>query len=89
MGSAVFGPHPEFRMTPITVFQTKIVALFGLGGSGLATAQALKAGGADVRAWDDSADSRVRAQAAGITIQDLREADWSGFSALVLSPGVP
>ncbi|WP_342108985.1 UDP-N-acetylmuramoyl-L-alanine--D-glutamate ligase [Methylobacterium sp. SI9] len=76
-------------MTPITVFQTKIVALFGLGGSGLATAQALKAGGADVRAWDDSADSRVRAQAAGITIQDLREADWSGFSALVLSPGVP
>jgi UDP-N-acetylmuramoylalanine--D-glutamate ligase len=76
-------------MTPVTVFQDKTVALFGLGGSGLATAQALKAGGADVRAWDDSAASRTRAQEAGITVQDLGEADWSGFSALVLSPGVP
>ena len=76
-------------MTPITTFADRTIALFGLGGSGLATAQALKAGGADVRAWDDSADSRVRAQTAGITIQDLREADWPNFSALVLSPGVP
>ncbi|SDO08337.1 UDP-N-acetylmuramoylalanine--D-glutamate ligase [Methylobacterium phyllostachyos] len=76
-------------MTPITTFADRKVALFGLGGSGLATAQALKAGGADVRAWDDSDDSRVRAQEAGITIQDLRETDWSDFTALVLSPGVP
>ena len=76
-------------MTPVTVFQEKTVALFGLGGSGLATALALKAGGADVRAWDDNADSRVRAQDAGIGIENLRESDWSGLSALVLSPGVP
>ncbi|MCJ2071845.1 UDP-N-acetylmuramoyl-L-alanine--D-glutamate ligase [Methylobacterium sp. J-030] len=76
-------------MTPVTVFQDKTVALFGLGGSGLATALALKAGGAEVRAWDDSADSRVRAQEAGVGIEDLRQSDWSGFSALVLSPGVP
>ncbi|MBE7203514.1 MAG: UDP-N-acetylmuramoyl-L-alanine--D-glutamate ligase, partial [Parafilimonas terrae] len=76
-------------MTPVTVFQDKTIALFGLGGSGLATAQALKAGGADVRSWDDNADSRARAEAAGIAIQNLAEADWSGFAALVLSPGVP
>ncbi|MCJ2018527.1 UDP-N-acetylmuramoyl-L-alanine--D-glutamate ligase [Methylobacterium sp. E-065] len=76
-------------MTPVTVFQEKTVALFGLGGSGLATALALKAGGADVRAWDDNADSRVRAQDAGIGIENLRVSDWSGLSALVLSPGVP
>jgi UDP-N-acetylmuramoylalanine--D-glutamate ligase len=76
-------------MTPVTVFQDKIVALFGLGGSGLATAQALKAGGAGVRAWDDNADSLARAEAAGIETQDLRTADWADFAALVLSPGVP
>ena len=33
-------------MTPVTYFAGKTVALFGLGGSGLATALALKAGGA-------------------------------------------
>ncbi|MCJ2054320.1 UDP-N-acetylmuramoyl-L-alanine--D-glutamate ligase [Methylobacterium sp. J-070] len=76
-------------MTPVTVFKDKSVALFGLGGSGLATALALRAGGAGVRAWDDNADSRARAQEAGIETQDLRAADWSGFAALVLSPGVP
>ncbi|MCJ2138915.1 UDP-N-acetylmuramoyl-L-alanine--D-glutamate ligase [Methylobacterium sp. E-066] len=76
-------------MTPVTVFAGQKVALFGLGGSGLATANALKAGGAEVVAWDDNADSVARAQDAGIGTQDLREADWSGVIALVLSPGVP
>ena len=37
-------------MTPVTVFAGRKVALFGLGGSGLATARALKAGGAEVAA---------------------------------------
>ncbi|MHB2209015.1 UDP-N-acetylmuramoyl-L-alanine--D-glutamate ligase [Methylobacterium sp. CM6257] len=76
-------------MTPITTFADRTVALFGLGGSGLATALALKAGGAGVQAWDDNADSLGRAREAGIETQDLREADWSGFAALLLSPGVP
>ena len=35
-------------MIPVTVFSGKKVALFGLGGSGLASASALLAGGADV-----------------------------------------
>ena len=76
-------------MTPITTFADRTVALFGLGGSGLATALALKAGGAGVVAWDDNAEASPAAEAAGIATQDLREADWSGFAALVLSPGVP
>ena len=50
------------------------VALFGLGGSGLATAQALKAGGADVVAWDDNAASVDKARAADIAVADLRDA---------------
>ncbi|GAB6841186.1 UDP-N-acetylmuramoylalanine--D-glutamate ligase [Methylorubrum rhodinum] len=76
-------------MTPATTFAGRKIALFGLGGSGLATVRSLLAGGADVLAWDDNAASRDRARDQGITVADLREADWSGFSALVLAPGVP
>lgn len=76
-------------MTPVTVFAGRKVALFGLGGSGLATARALVAGGAEVAAWDDSEKSRDKAAAEGIAIVDLASADWSGFAALVLAPGVP
>jgi UDP-N-acetylmuramoylalanine--D-glutamate ligase len=76
-------------MTPVTVFAGRKVALFGLGGSGLATARALLAGGAQVAAWDDKAESRDKAAAEGIAIVDLAEADWSGFASFVLSPGVP
>src|SRR5690606_14655242 len=67
----------------------KRVALFGLGGSGMATALALKAGGADVLAWDDNPDSVANAAGEGIQTGDLRSADWSGFASFVLSPGVP
>jgi UDP-N-acetylmuramoylalanine--D-glutamate ligase len=76
-------------MTPISVFTGRRVALFGLGGSGLVTARALQAGGAEVAAFDDSSTSRDKAAAEGIPIVDLAAADWSGFAALVLAPGVP
>lgn len=76
-------------MIPLTSFSGKKVALFGLGGSGMATVRALIAGGADVTVWDD-AEPRVEAAVeAGFAAEDLREADWSGFEALVLAPGVP
>ena len=76
-------------MTPLTSFAGKNVALFGLGGSGLVTAQALLAGGAQVAAWDDGAAARDKALVAGLDLVDLREVDWAQFSAFVLSPGVP
>ncbi|MDB5559184.1 MAG: UDP-N-acetylmuramoyl-L-alanine--D-glutamate ligase [Enterovirga sp.] len=76
-------------MTPVTCMAGRKLALFGLGGSGIATALALKAGGADVLAFDDNPKSIEKAQAAGLTTADLRDADWSSFSALVLAPGVP
>ena len=76
-------------MIPVTTFKGKTVALFGLGGSGLATALALSAGGADVIAWDDSAASVENASSAGIRTGDLRNLDWQAVDALVLSPGVP
>ena len=73
-------------MTPVSTFAGRRVALFGLGGSGLATARALIAGGAEVAAWDDGEASRAKAD---FGLVDLREADWSRFDALLLSPGVP
>lgn len=76
-------------MIPVTTFAGKKVAVFGLGGSGLASASALLAGGADVIAFDDDAGSVAKANAAGIPTADLRRADWSRIAALVLAPGVP
>jgi UDP-N-acetylmuramoylalanine--D-glutamate ligase len=76
-------------MIAVTTLKDKQVALFGLGGSGLATAQALVAGGARVTAWDDNPESVAKAVSEGIGTGDLRQADWSAFSAFILSPGVP
>jgi UDP-N-acetylmuramoylalanine--D-glutamate ligase len=76
-------------MTPSTVFAGREVALFGLGGSGIATALSLRAGGASVIAWDDKPASVEAARDHGIETADLAQADWSRLAALVLSPGVP
>lgn len=76
-------------MIPITSFAGKRVAIFGLGSSGLASANALLAGGADVVAWDDNAETIAKAHAAGVPTTDLNGLDWSTISALVLAPGVP
>jgi UDP-N-acetylmuramoylalanine--D-glutamate ligase len=76
-------------MTPVETFSGKNVALFGLGGSGMATAEALKAGGARVIVWDDGAAAVEKAKAAGFETMNLRELDWHQVSALILSPGVP
>jgi UDP-N-acetylmuramoylalanine--D-glutamate ligase len=74
---------------PVSAFAGKKVAVFGLGGSGLVSASALLAGGADVVASDDDAQSVAKANAAGIPTADLRDVDWSRIAALVLAPGVP
>ena len=76
-------------MIPAAGFQGRRVAVFGLGRSGITAARALKAGGAEPILWDDSVSSRMQAQAEGFVVQDLTVADWSGFAALVLSPGAP
>ncbi|MCP1199704.1 UDP-N-acetylmuramoyl-L-alanine--D-glutamate ligase [Notoacmeibacter sp. MSK16QG-6] len=76
-------------MIPVRSFSGKRVALFGLGGSGVATAKALLAGGAELTAFDDSPDSIEKARQEGVPTGDLRELDWTGLAALVLAPGVP
>ncbi|HWX61434.1 UDP-N-acetylmuramoyl-L-alanine--D-glutamate ligase [Bradyrhizobium sp.] len=76
-------------MIPATSFAGKTVAVFGLGGSGLASCHALKAGGAEVVAGDDGVESLAEAEKAGFTTADLRRVSWANFAALVLAPGIP
>jgi UDP-N-acetylmuramoylalanine--D-glutamate ligase len=76
-------------MIPVTSFAGRTVAVFGLGGSGLASCYALKAGGAQVIAGDDGADRLAEAAKAGFVTADLRKEKWSRFAALVLTPGAP
>jgi UDP-N-acetylmuramoylalanine--D-glutamate ligase len=76
-------------MIPVSTLAGRTVAVFGLGGSGLATCAALSAGGARVIAFDDNPASVAKAAAAGHETADLRHVDWSSLAALVLTPGVP
>ena len=75
-------------MIVVDDFAGQRVAVLGLARSGIATARALTAGGADVLAWDDKAAAR-NAVAGEIPLADLAAADWRDIAALVLSPGIP
>ncbi|WP_461306821.1 UDP-N-acetylmuramoyl-L-alanine--D-glutamate ligase, partial [Albidovulum sp.] len=58
--------------------------------SGLAAARALAAGGATALAWDDAAEARAGAEAAGFVPADLtRPGIWADVALLVVSPGIP
>ena len=67
----------------------RTLAVLGLGKSGLVAAKALKASGATVWAWDDSAAQRATLAGDGIEPVDPATADWTRIDALVLSPGIP
>ena len=76
-------------MIPVRGFEGRTVAVFGLARTGLTAAHALMAGGAMVAVWDENPAARAVAEAEGLPLVDLSTADWSGFAALMLSPGVP
>ena len=71
---------------PSTLFTGKKFAVVGLGQNGRPAAEALRAMGADVTAWDDS--ETARAAAVDLTPRDPREGAFD-FDAIVLSPGIP
>ena len=58
-------------MIPVKGYKGQKVAVLGLGRSGLATAAALRAGGAEPLLWDDSPEARGKAEAEGFTLTDL------------------
>ncbi len=70
-------------------YKGKTIAVFGLGRSGITAALSLQAGGAKVLAWDDNDGTRTKAMAQGVSVKDLRAADWKSIDNLVLSPGIP
>jgi UDP-N-acetylmuramoylalanine--D-glutamate ligase len=77
-------------MIPVKGYKGAKVAVLGLGRSGLATAAALAAGGAEPLLWDDSPEARAKVEAEGFTLTDLtRNASLEGVAALITSPGIP
>lgn len=77
-------------MIPVRGYHGAKVAVLGLGRSGLATARALIAGGAEPLLWDDSPESRAKAETEGFVITDLtRNSAFEGVAALIVSPGIP
>jgi len=76
-------------MIPVRGLSGARVAVLGLGRSGIATANALVAGGATPLLWDDSEDARDRAAAQGFSLTDLARVDWASVQTLIVSPGIP
>lgn len=77
-------------MIPVQGMAGARVVVLGLGRSGLSAARALEAGGATALCWDDSAETRAKVEAEGMTLHDLsRREAWEGVSLMVVSPGIP
>jgi UDP-N-acetylmuramoylalanine--D-glutamate ligase len=75
-------------MIAVPGFEGRKVAVLGLARSGRAAAAALRAGGAEALAWDDS-DKTRDALAGEIALADPARIDWREVAALMLSPGIP
>ncbi len=77
-------------MIPVKGFSGKKVAVLGLGRSGLATARALQAGGAEPVCWDDNPAAREAAEGEGLVCSDLRRhGAFESIATLIVSPGIP
>jgi len=77
-------------MIAVRGYQDQRVVVLGLGRSGLSAARSLRAGGADVLAWDDGAAGRAAAEAEGFALRDPTEKGaLEGVACLVTSPGIP
>ncbi len=65
------------------------VYVYGLGISGLASAEALIKAGAKVIAWDDKEAPRNKAAQFGADIANYQDVDFSNIACVLLSPGIP
>ena len=70
------------------IFSGQKYAVLGLARSGLATVEALYQSGAEILAWDNRQEAR-EAGSKWATIEDILSADLTGYSAIIVSPGVP
>ncbi|MGB0960202.1 MAG: UDP-N-acetylmuramoyl-L-alanine--D-glutamate ligase [Halocynthiibacter sp.] len=77
-------------MIPVQGYVGLKVGVLGLGRSGLATAAALEAGGAEPILWDDNADARAKAEAMEYELRDFtRQGAFDDITVFVVSPGIP
>ena len=76
-------------MIDLAVLKGSSFVVLGLARSGLATVRALLAAGVDCAAWDDDEPARKAAADAGARLAQPASVDWSGVTALVISPGIP
>ena len=77
-------------MIPLPAYAGQKVGVLGLSRSGLSTARALKAGGAEPLCWDDNEAARAAAALEGFEIADLgREREAASVVRLIVSPGIP
>ncbi|MCP9481489.1 UDP-N-acetylmuramoyl-L-alanine--D-glutamate ligase [Shimia sp. CNT1-13L.2] len=77
-------------MIPVTGYTGANVAVLGLGRSGLATARALREGGAIPVCWDDNPAARETAEGEGFTCQNLlKQGAFDDIACLIVSPGIP
>jgi UDP-N-acetylmuramoylalanine--D-glutamate ligase len=77
-------------MIPVRGYDGHRVAVLGLARSGRPAIAALRAGGAEVVAWDDGEAARAAAEADGIALVDLtRPRAFERVAALIVSPGIP
>lgn len=76
-------------MIEVTAFAGARVGVLGMGRTGLAAAQALMAGGAEVVCWDDEQQGRATAEASGFTLVDFStRGAFEGMATLIVSPGI-
>jgi UDP-N-acetylmuramoylalanine--D-glutamate ligase len=70
-----------------SLWRGKRYAVLGLARSGRATVEALLASGAEVVAWDANEEARNGIE--GVNFADPLTLDLTGFTAVIVSPGVP
>ncbi len=77
-------------MIPVRGYRDRVVAVLGLGKSGVATERALRSGGASPICWDDDPVKREIAVADGIEVIDLnKDQNLEKAEILIVSPGIP
>ena len=69
--------------------KNKKTAVFGLGATGIATAEALVASGAQVFTWDENGAAREKTKNTAYHADHPKNWPWAELQFLVLSPGIP
>ncbi len=76
-------------MIQLPDLKNKKTAVFGLGATGLAAAEALVASGAQVFTWDENSAAREKTKNTAYAADHPKNWPWAELQFLCLSPGIP